>query len=248
MTNEISAHLAARQVTLPRAVQIRVPAPAIADVQPLVGAVIIIARSSGVGADTLAAMLRHCVGLRGGPSTLIDFSLPADEGPAWDRTGKDDRCIRITNDDDLGAALGNAIYERPTDLIVINTPKNYLADIAGVELEFYPIIQQQRRPYCLFWIDHKHDQPSDVLNRYNQAGGAARCTVFTETDGRSSNVTLPDHCSGSVQIPRVPGNIADAFYRGRVPLDEAIQAGRMGEKMALSARLKNFIIDLRGAL
>lgn len=126
--------------------------------------------------------------------------------------------------------------------------RHTLADIVGVEPEFYPIIQQQQRPYYLFWIDHKHDQPSDVLNRYIQGGGTAKCSVLIDDVGRSSNVTLPYHCRGSVPTPRLPGNIADAFYRGRLPLDQAIQAGRMGEKMALAERFKNFIIDLGSAL
>lgn len=249
MTNELSLHSAAQQVTLPRPVQVRVPAPRIADVQPLVGAVIVIARwSSGVGADTVAAILRERVGARGGPSTLIDFSLPTDEGPAWDHTGKDTRCIRITKDDDLGAEIGNAIYERPTDLIVINTPKNFLTDIVAVEPEFYPIIREQRRPYCLFWIDHRHDQSSNVLNKYNDAGGTAKCTVLTDDHDRSANVAPPYRGGWPILIPRLPNNIADAFYRQRMPLAQAMEAGRVGDQLALDTRFKNFMSDLRSAL
>jgi len=252
MTSSLVGRFNPPKLVIPAVGLVQVAKPPVDLVQRLAGAVIVIARSAaGAGADTLASLLRNALATWGCATTLVDFSERGDEGPAWDRTGVQYNCVRVAAKGDLGPEIGNVVAERSNETVIINTPKNFLADLASAEEEYFPIIRGQGRLYRLLWIDHPHDEPSDILLRYIALHGGARCVVLRREPDHSGvavsdvNVALPEYCSGAVSIPRLPSAIAEAFYRGRMNLDQAIGQGRVGDKMALATRRDRFLTDLR---
>ena len=220
------------------------PVPRISSIQPLANAVVLIARAAGgAGADTLTALIEDQARRVQMPTTIVDFTMLDDEGPAWQRNPTETKQIKLEINDKLGAELGNIIAEQNSDLIIVNAPANSLPDFRKAEADFGDIINAMGRRYYIFWIDTPHDEASDRLNKYIATHGIGKCIVFAieaeegRPTKRNTSIEMPASCSTVITIPRLNTTVAEAFYKDRLLLQWAFEQGRAGTRIAFHRRL-----------